>query len=134
MKTIIIITFLFFIFNFICLLLFFINKRLLKNFILLIMKIIEKTILTSGENKFNLAVDLIYELCKKAHILITREQIAEQTQKIYNENRDTIKKCKTIVEMYSYNKVKDVIKNIENELCNTETKKEEKIIFFMDDL
>ena len=97
------------------------NKIMLEKFILILMKITEKILATSGKNKFELVIDVIMYVINSISAIIplsiSRKTIEETAQKIYDENRQTINECKEIVAMYSMNKTKDVIKNIKEEVC-----------------
>lgn len=97
------------------------NKIMLEKFILILMKITEKILATSGKNKFDLVIDVIMYVINSISAIIplsiSRETIEETAQKIYDENRQKINECKEIVAMYNMNKTKDVIKNIKEEVC-----------------
>ena len=100
------------------------NKQMLEKFILILMKITEKILATSGKNKFELVVNMImYILDHISNIIplkISRQTIEELTQRIYDENKATINECKNIIATYNFNKTKEVIKNINEEICEKE--------------
>lgn len=100
------------------------NKKMLEKFILILMKITEKILATSGKNKFELVVNMImYVLDHISNIIplkISRHTIEELTQRIYDENKDKINECKNIIATYNFNKTKEVIENINKEICEKE--------------
>lgn len=103
------------------LLLYFYNKNLFEKFVLILMKVVEKMVLSSGKDKFELVADIIISILKSLEkiipIAINEDNVRITLQNIYDKNKDEIN---NVISIFAKKSRKKIIKEIEKELCDKE--------------
>ena len=108
------------------LLLYFYNKNLFEKFVLILMKVVEKMVLSSGKDKFELVADIIISILKSLEkiipIAINEDNVRITLQNIYDKNKDEIN---NVISIFAKKSQKKIIKEIEKELCDKENEEAE---------
>lgn len=103
------------------LLLYFYNKNFFEKFVLILMKVVEKMVLSSGKEKFELVTDVIISVLKSLQkiipISINEDNVRTTLQNIYDKNKDEIN---NVISIFAKKSQKKIIKEIEKELCDKE--------------